>query len=52
LAQEDVYITFSGPDLCENKVPADAVLLIERELVDPGGMLVLEELLGARAGGM
>jgi hypothetical protein len=34
LPQEDVYITFSGPDVCENKIPAGTVLRIERELVD------------------
>jgi hypothetical protein len=41
LPQEDVYITFSGPDLCENKVPASTVLLVERDLVDPATLASL-----------
>jgi hypothetical protein len=41
LPQEDVYITFSGPDLCQNEVPAGTVLLIERELVDPATLVSL-----------
>jgi len=38
LPQEDLYITFSGPDLCQNDVPPGTVLLIERQLADPATM--------------